>query len=117
MSLDDKPLVWLHGEVRSPPFSAEARVEAGYLLRMLQKGESLSLPHSRPMPIIGRRVHELRIVDRERTWRIVYRVDSDAIVIAEVFAKRTQGTPQRIVQVCRQRLERYDSIVGGRQRG
>jgi phage-related protein len=117
MSLDDKPLVWLHREVKSPPFSAGARVEAGYLLRMLQKGESLSLPHSRPMPTIGRRVHELRIVDRDSTWRIVYRVDSDAIVIAEVFAKRTQETPQRIVQVCRQRLARYDSIVGGTQRG
>ena len=117
MSFDHKPLVWLHGEVKSPPFSVGARVEAGYLLRMLQKGESLSLPHSRPMPSIGRRVHELRIVDRDSTWRIVYRVDADAIVIAEVFAKRTQETPQRIVQVCRQRLARYDSIVGGTQRG
>jgi len=117
MSFDHKPLVWLHGEVKSPPFSVGARVEAGYLLRMLQKGESLSLPHSRPMPSIGRRVHELRIVDRDSTWRIVYRVDADAIVIAEVFAKRTQETPQRIVQVCRQRLARYDGIVGGTPRG
>jgi phage-related protein len=117
MSLDDKPLVWLHGEVKSPPFSAAARVEAGYLLRVLQKGERLSLPHSRPMPSIGRRVHELRIVDRDSTWRIVYRVDSDAIVIAEVFAKRTQATPERIVQVSKQRLARYDSVVGGTQHG
>ena len=29
----DKPLVWLHGEVRSPPFSVGARIEAGLLLR------------------------------------------------------------------------------------
>src|SRR4030067_783987 len=94
MSLDDKPLVWLHGEVKSPPFTAEARIEAGYLLRLLKKGESLSLPHSRPMPIIGRHVHELRIVDRGNMWRVVYRADSDAIVIAEVFAKRTKETPQ-----------------------
>jgi len=117
MSPDDKPLVWLYGEVKSPPFSAEARIEAGYLLRMLQKGESLSLPHSRPMPNIGRRVHELRIIDRESTWRIIYRVDPDAIVIAEVFAKRTRETPQRIVEVCRHRLAHYDRIVGGMQRG
>jgi phage-related protein len=114
MSPDDKPLVWLHGKVKSPPFSAEARIEAGYLLRSLQKGESLSLPHSRPMPTIGRRVHELRIVDQGSTWRIVYRVDPDAIVIAEVFGKRTRGAPQRIVEVCRQRLARYDRIVGGK---
>jgi phage-related protein len=114
MSPHDKPLVWLHGEVRSPPFSAEARIEAGHMLRLLQKGESLSLPHSRPMPTIGRRVHELRIVDQGSTWRIVYRVDPDAIVIAEVFAKRTRETPQRIVEVCRRRLAQYDRIVGGK---
>ena len=114
MSPDDRPLVWLHGEVKSPPFSAEARIEAGYMLRSLQKGESLSLPHSRPMPAIGRRVHELRIVDQGSTWRIAYRVDPDAIVIAEVFAKRTLETPQRIVEVCRQRLAQYDRIVGGK---
>jgi phage-related protein len=113
MIADDKPLVWLHGVVKSPPFSAGARVEAGYLLRKLQKGASLSLPHSRPMPTIGRRVHELRVIDRDNTWRIIYRIDSDAIVIGEVFAKRTQQTPQQIVQACRQRFAHYDSIVGG----
>jgi hypothetical protein len=29
----------------------------------------------------------------EQTWRIIYRVDADAVVIAEVFAKTTQATP------------------------
>jgi len=66
------------------------------------------------MPTIGRRVHELRIVDQGSTWRIVYRLDQDAIVIAEVFAKRTRETPQRVVEVCRQRLAQYDRIVGGK---
>jgi len=63
MSPGDKPLVWLHGEISTPPFSKAARVEAGYLPRMLQKGETLPMPHSRPMPTIGARCHELRIVD------------------------------------------------------
>ena len=45
----DKALVWLYGEVRTPPFSTEARREVGYLLRLLQQGEALSMPHSRPM--------------------------------------------------------------------
>lgn len=49
MSPADKPLVWLRGVVKTPPFSALARLEAGFLLRRLQKGESLGLPHSRPM--------------------------------------------------------------------
>jgi len=64
----DKPLVWLQGEIKTPPFSYDARIEAGVLLRRLQRGESLELPHSRPMPSIGRRCHELRIPDENLTW-------------------------------------------------
>jgi phage-related protein len=110
MSPHDKPLAWLHGEIQTPPFSKQARIEAGYLLRLLQKGELLSLPHSRPMPSIGARCHELRVNDRGQTWRIVYRIDFDAIVILEVFAKRTGKTPQRVIDICQQRLAKYDNL-------
>jgi len=104
----DKPLVWLHGEVKSPPFSSQARREAGYLLRRLQKGEVLALPSSRPLPGIGARCHELRIRDREATWRIVYRIDLDAIVILEVFQKDSRKIRRTVMQICRKRLQRYD---------
>src|SRR5438046_10358075 len=103
-----KPLVWLHGEVKTPPFSRAARVEAGTLLRLLQEGELPGLPHSRPMPGIGRRCHELRVRDADRNWRIVYRLDADAIVIADVFAKATRQTPKGVIARCRRRLRRYD---------
>jgi phage-related protein len=108
VSPSDKPLFWLHGEVRTPPLSREARIEAGFLLRRLQRGESLGLPHSRPLPIIGARCHELRIVDRESTWRIVHRIDPDAIVILEVFSKKTRTLPDAVRQACRKRLKEYD---------
>ncbi|MBV9772864.1 MAG: type II toxin-antitoxin system RelE/ParE family toxin [Gemmatimonadetes bacterium] len=108
MSSTDKPLVWLHGEVKSPPLSTAARIEAGVLLRRLQKGESLSLPHSRPMPDIGPRCHELRITDEGRTWRIIYRTDMDAVVIAEVFSKTTRQTPRHVIESCQRRLRQYD---------
>src|SRR5712692_8300604 len=78
MAAEDKPLVWLRGEVKTPPFTFGARIEAGVLLRRLQRGENLSLPHSRPMPAIGPRCHELRVQDHDKTWRIVYRIDADA---------------------------------------
>ena len=61
MRAPDKPLAWLHGEVKTPPFSAAARIETGLLLRRLQRGEPLGLPHSRPMPGLGPRCHGLRI--------------------------------------------------------
>lgn len=73
MALGDKPLVWLHGEVKTPPFSAAARVEAGVLLRQVQGGHMLTLPQSRPMPAIGPHCHELRVRDADTTWRLVYR--------------------------------------------
>jgi len=38
-NLLDKALVWLKGEVKTPPFSTRARLEAGLLLRRLQQGK------------------------------------------------------------------------------
>ena len=32
-----KPLIWIAGEIKTLPFSAEARLEAGVLLRRLQQ--------------------------------------------------------------------------------
>jgi phage-related protein len=104
----DKPLVWLHGEIKTPPFSRSALLEAGLSLRRLQRGELLTIPHSRPMPCVGRDCHELRVRDAGHHWRIVYRIDDDAIVIAAVFAKKTVRTPTENIEVCRQRLRRYD---------
>ena len=108
MSPKDKPLAWLHGEVKTPPFSQTARLEAGFLLRRLQQGDALSMPHSRPMPSLGARCHELRINDSGGNWRLVYRVDADAIVVAEVFAKKTEKTPKAVLDTCRRRLQEYD---------
>jgi phage-related protein len=110
MKQSDKPLVWLHGEVKTPPFSQAARLEAGYLLRQLQSEIKLSLPQSRPMPSIGARCHELRINDENKTWRIVYRIDDDAIIILEVFEKKSQTTPIKVIKNCKRRLKLYDSI-------
>lgn len=107
----DRPLVWLHGEVKTPPWSAEARREAGFLLRRLQLGDLLSLPASRPMPSIGAAVHELRIKDASAEWRVVYRIDEDAIVIAEVFGKKTRATPAAVIVTCKLRLRRYDDAA------
>jgi len=109
MNPTDKPLVWLSGEVKSPPLSKEARIQAGYLLRCLQAGLSLSMPHSRPMPSLGPRCHELRINDAASTWRILYRIDSDAILILGVFQKKTGKTPTPVIEACRRRALKYDA--------
>ncbi len=112
MAARAKPLVWLHGEVRTPPFSREARIEAGVLLRRLQSGENLGMPHSRPMPSIGRHCHELRVRDESANWRLIYRVDSDVIVLLDVFSKKTGKTPAAVIKACKTRLKRYDEATG-----
>jgi phage-related protein len=110
-SFKDKPLVWLHGQVKTPPFSAQARLEAGFLIRRLQKSERLTMPHSRPMTSIGRRCHELRINDADLTWRIIYRIDQDAIVILEVFEKKTSQTPKQVIDTCKGRIRDYENAT------
>jgi len=108
VALANKPLIWLEGEIKTPPFSQAARLEAGYLLRRLQRGETLGMPHSRPMPSIGSRCHELRINDMSATWRIVYRLDADAIVVLEIFSKKSRSTPKAVIDACKRRLKDYD---------
>jgi phage-related protein len=107
----EKPLAWLRGEIKTPPFSASARVEAGHMLRRIQQGEKLALPHSRPKPAIGSRCRELRVRDRDHTWRIVCRVDPDAILILAIFDKKTATTPKSVIADCRRRLSHYDEHV------
>ena len=109
MSPKHKPLVWLRGEVKSPPFSKDGRLEAGYLLRRLQRGELLEMPVSRPMPSIGTRCHELRVNDSMGNWRLIYRIDRDAIVIAEVFSKKARATPKPVIDACKKRFKDYDN--------
>lgn len=108
LSRDRKPLVNLYGPIKTPPFSQDARIEAGFLLARLQEGASLGLPLSRPMPSIGPRCHELRITDRNRAWRIIYRIDTDAILIAHIFPKTTRTTPRSVIETCEERLKTYD---------
>lgn len=75
------------------------------------------MPHSRPMSEIGGRCHEIRIVDGGQTWRIIYRIDADAIVIVELFSKKTRKTPPTVIERCKQRLRGYDEAAGIRRKG
>jgi len=90
--------------------SEEARREMGFLLRQLQDGEKLALPQSRPMPSIGKACHELRVNDRNKTWRLFYFLDTEAIVILEVDEKKTQATPKTTLDVCQQRKKSYEEF-------
>ena len=106
-----KPLVWLHGEIKTPPFTAEGRQEAGMLLRLLQRGERLGMPQAEPLPDVGSRCGALRVRDAVHNWRIMYRIDTDAVLILEVYSKKTQKIPDEVIERCQQRLKQYDTVV------
>ncbi len=94
--------------IKTPPISSEARREIGQLLRLLQNRIHLGMPHSRRMASLGPRCHELRVRDGEHNWRVFYRIDDEAIVVALVFAKKTRATPKRMIDLCQRRLKDYD---------
>lgn len=110
-ALAEKPVVWLEGEIKTPPFSEGARLEAGGLIGMLQNGHLLPMPFSRPMPGIGTRCHELRVRDENRTCRIIYRLYERAVVVGEVFAKKTEATPTQVIRDCQRRFRAYDEAI------
>ena len=109
--MNGRALMILRGEIKTPPMSESARRETGFLLRRLQQGELLALPHSRPMPGVGPRCHELRVNDEGKTWRVIYRLDDDAIIIVDLFEKKTQKTPRQIIANCQRRLRLYDAAA------
>jgi phage-related protein len=63
------------------------------------------------MPNIGSACHELRIADGNVGWRIVYYIAADAIVVLEVFAKKTPATPTQVMVDCRKRLAAFQKAV------
>ena len=67
------------------------------------------MPHSRSIPSIGSNCHEMRINDERKTWRIIYRIDEDAIIILEVFSRKTQQTPKQVVDICKKRIKEFDN--------
>lgn len=86
-------------------FSDQARRDLGEAIFELQKGSRLVMPLSRPMPLIARGVHEIRVKDRAGIYRAFYLVRSqDAVLVFHAFEKRTQKTPQHEIELGRKRL-------------
>ena len=71
----------------------------------LRAGLMLSMPLSRPMPSLGKGLHELRLKDRSGQYRVIYLVRSaDAIYLVHAFIKKTEKTSQRNVDVALKRI-------------
>jgi phage-related protein len=69
------------------------------------------MPQVEPLPDVGPQCGALRVRDAEHNWRVMYRIDSDAILVLEVYSKKTRKIPDAVIERCRQRLKQYDAAV------
>jgi phage-related protein len=107
----DKPVVWL-GSSRSDvrAFPDEARQEAGYQLRRIQRG--LTPTDWRPMSIVGPGVVEIRIHTTEE-YRVFYVAKFvEAVYVLHAFSKHDQRTPRREIERAQRRYAQLARIRG-----
>ena len=87
-------------------FPETIREDIADLLIRLDFGQTLSLPISRPMPSIGKRVHELRLCDRSGEYRLIYLIAGKGnIWLIHAFKKKSEKTAKNDIQICKNRLK------------
>ena len=90
----------------------DTKIEIGTLLMILQSGEILGEPQSRPMKSIHAKAHELRVKDKKGAYRVIYILSiKDKILIPHAFNKKTQKTPQKEIELSIKRLEEMLSEI------
>jgi phage-related protein len=102
-----KLIQWLgssRADVRA--FPEDARIDAGWQLELVQRGED---PEDwKPMPTIGVGVREIRIREASGAFRIVYLATlEDRVLVLHAFQKKTQATPKKDIELAIQRLKRW----------
>ena len=87
-------------------FPKVVREDLADALARLEEGHMLSMPLSRPMPSIGKGVHELRFRDRSGIYRVIYVIiKSGVIYLLHAFKKTTMETPLHNMEVAKKRLK------------
>jgi phage-related protein len=86
-------------------FPAGVRQAIGKAIFDLQKGVTLGMPLSRPMPSIASGVQELRIRDRRGVFRtLCYTRSPRGVLVIHAFIKKTQMTSKQDMDLGRKRL-------------
>lgn len=71
----------------------------------LMAGKNLSMPVSRPVPLIARGLHELRLSGKAGEFRVFYLIRAgDAIHILHATHKKTQKTDRKTIGVVKARI-------------
>ena len=75
----------MHDEVKTPPFSKLARLESGFLLRLLQRGEKIVMPHSRKLAL-SKKLKERRARKKLTQAELAKAIESSQSRVAKMEA-------------------------------
>ena len=87
-------------------FPEDARSEAGFQLREVQKGNAPA--DWKPLKTVGPGVREIRIRDKAGAFRVIYLATvGDTVVVLHAFQKKTEQTAQRDIELATSRLQSW----------
>lgn len=84
-------------------------IGASMLFDDLAAGKKLSMPISRPLPLISKGLHELRLSGRAGEYRIFYVIKvADAIYVIHASSKKKQALDRQTADLLKQRIRSLD---------
>jgi phage-related protein len=87
-------------------FPDDARAQAGFQLRLVQSGADPT--DWKPMASVAPGVREIRVRVSAGAYRVIYLATlPEAVLVLHAFEKRTQKTPQRHMDLARERLRAW----------
>ena len=100
-----KPVVFLASSLDDlRAFPEQARHDAGFQLERVQR--SLGPDDWKPMQTIGSGVREIWVRDTSGAFRVIYVATlAEAVYVLHAFAKKTQRTSQRDIDLAQRRLK------------
>ncbi|MER8950366.1 type II toxin-antitoxin system RelE/ParE family toxin [Mesorhizobium sp. M0809] len=102
-----KVIEWLgSSRVDVRAFPDDARIEAGWQLELVQRGDD---PDDwKPMQIVGAGVREIRVKEASGAFRVIYLATlEDRVLVLHAFQKKTQATSKKDLDLAAQRLKRW----------
>ncbi|MER9274734.1 type II toxin-antitoxin system RelE/ParE family toxin [Mesorhizobium sp. M0643] len=102
-----KVIEWLgssRADVRA--FPDDARIEAGWQLELVQRGDD---PDDwKPMQIVGAGVREIRVREASGAFRVIYLATlEDRVLVLHAFQKKAQATSKKDLDLAAERLKRW----------
>lgn len=102
-----KPVTFLGDSLaRLRDFPEKARLEAGYQLSEVQRGNDPA--DWKPIKTVGAGVREIRIREAAGAFRVIYLATlPDRVLVLHAFEKKTQQTPHKDIDLAARRLRTW----------